>query len=102
MTGAMDLFLMPSLHEGLPLVLIEAQAAGLRCVISSAISQETDIVKDSIRRVPLFFTADKWAEEIMSALTFSSPGPEALHAIQESRFNILSSIALLKPIYESL
>ncbi len=102
MAGAMDLFLMPSLHEGLPLVLIEAQAAGLPCVISSVISPETDIVDESIRRVPLSLTADKWAEETMSALTFSRRGPEALHAIQESRFNILSSIALLKPIYENL
>lgn len=32
---AMDLFLFPSLFEGLPVVLVEAQAAGLRCITST-------------------------------------------------------------------
>ncbi len=40
---AMDLFLFPSLFEGLPVVLVEAQAAGLRCVVSDAITQEADL-----------------------------------------------------------
>ncbi|MEK3881801.1 glycosyltransferase family 1 protein [Paenibacillus sp. PL2-23] len=39
----MDLFLFPSLFEGLPVVLIEAQAAGLRCVVSDTITREADI-----------------------------------------------------------
>ena len=39
----MDLFLFPSLFEGLPVVLVEAQAAGLKCLISDSITRETDI-----------------------------------------------------------
>ena len=39
----MDLFLFPSLFEGLPVVLVEAQAAGLQCVISDSITKESDI-----------------------------------------------------------
>ena len=39
----MDLFLFPSLFEGLPVVLVEAQAAGLKCVVSDRITKETDI-----------------------------------------------------------
>jgi glycosyltransferase involved in cell wall biosynthesis len=38
-----DLFLFPSLFEGLPVVLVEAQAAGLNCIVSDTITKETDI-----------------------------------------------------------
>lgn len=40
---AFDLFLFPSLFEGLPLVLIEAQSTGLKCIISDNISEEVDM-----------------------------------------------------------
>ncbi|WML25167.1 glycosyltransferase family 1 protein [Neobacillus sp. OS1-33] len=40
---AFDLFLFPSLHEGLPVTLIEAQAAGIPCFISAEITNEVDL-----------------------------------------------------------
>ena len=40
---AFDLFVFPSLHEGLPVSLIEAQGAGLPCLISDQISKEVDL-----------------------------------------------------------
>lgn len=41
--GAMDLFVLPSLHEGLGIVLIEAQAAGVPCLVSERVPDAADL-----------------------------------------------------------
>lgn len=49
---AMDVFLLPSLYEGLPVVLVEAQSAGLKCLVSDRVSEEADLT-DSLEFLPL-------------------------------------------------
>lgn len=61
---AMDLFVFPSLFEGLPVVLVEAQAAGLRCVVSDSITSEVDITK-RIDFVSLKQSASTWSDRIL-------------------------------------
>ncbi|MGM7721159.1 glycosyltransferase family 1 protein [Metabacillus sp. Hm71] len=61
----MDLFLFPSLFEGLPVVLVEAQAAGLNCIVSDSITTEANIT-GRIQYLSLKDTADKWAEKIIN------------------------------------
>lgn len=62
---AMDVFVFPSLYEGLPVTLIEAQAAGLPCVISNAVSRECEVTKGLITQKSLSNSAFEWAECIL-------------------------------------
>ena len=64
MKGAMDCFLFPSIYEGLPLLLLEAQAAGLRCVVSATVSSEGDIGEAAVTRLSLDASADQWAAHL--------------------------------------
>ena len=41
--SAFDMFIMPSLYEGLPVTLVEAQAAGLKCIVANNITREVNI-----------------------------------------------------------
>lgn len=60
---ACDAFIFPSLYEGLPLTVLEAQANGLTCFISDVISGSIDIT-DLITRIPLKDSPQKWADII--------------------------------------
>jgi len=62
--AAMDVMVFPSLHEGLPVALIEAQAAGLPCVISDRITAEADIGIGLVTRLPLEAPAERWLRAI--------------------------------------
>jgi glycosyltransferase involved in cell wall biosynthesis len=61
---AMDVFVMPSRFEGLPVTLVEAQAAGLPCVIADTISEEI-VFTEYIQRVSLDESIVKWKELIL-------------------------------------
>ena len=60
-----DLFLFPSLFEGLPLTLQEAQASGLKCIVSDSISKE-GLLDEICNIVSLKKTSSHWAKEILS------------------------------------
>ena len=101
MLGAMDVFLFPSLFEGLGLVLIEAQAAGLYCVFSDVIPEEASLVKPLVRRLSLLQPPSVWAEEILAARN-AEPGitqPEALAFVEQSPFNIRTAVKKLEKFY---
>ncbi|MBZ4656145.1 MAG: glycosyl transferase family 1 [Thermoanaerobacter sp.] len=61
---AMDVLLFPSFYEGLPGVVLEAQAAGLPCIISDKITDEVKIT-DLVEYVSLDKSAEYWAEKVL-------------------------------------
>lgn len=62
---AMDLFLFPSLFEGLPVTIVEAQASGLPCIVSDNITTEVKIT-NCLEYLSLNDDADIWAEKILN------------------------------------
>ncbi len=76
--GAMDVFIFPSRLEGLPITLLEAQAAGLPCLVSDAVTPEADVASDSIMRLPLEASAAKWAEALIDIA--QQPRPSSAEA----------------------
>lgn len=86
--NAFDIFLMPSHYEGLGIVLIEAQANGLPCVISEdVIPAEADAGAGLITRVSLAESPKKWAEACLNAGN-RKPSEEIKPAIINSGYDI--------------
>jgi glycosyltransferase involved in cell wall biosynthesis len=100
MTSALDLLLFPSLHEGLPLALLEAQAAGLTCIVSENITQEAVISPALIRYLPLSAGAGQWAHVALETAT--EPRFDrglALEILRASPFEINRSLRHLCAVY---
>jgi glycosyltransferase involved in cell wall biosynthesis len=65
--SAFDAFVFPSWHEGLPLGVIEAQMAGLPCVVSEAVPREADLGMGLLQRLSLAVDNAIWAADIVVA-----------------------------------
>ncbi len=64
--SAMDVFVFPSLFEGLPLSVIEAQANGLNCILSDTISPECDM--GGITQLSLEDSSKEWGETVLKCV----------------------------------
>lgn len=93
---AMDVFLFPSLYEGLPVTLVEAQSAGLPCVISDAIPADCDLTA-LIHRVSLEESPAHWAQMLSKAKDL--PRCETSHQIEAAGFDIQANANELECFY---
>jgi glycosyltransferase involved in cell wall biosynthesis len=100
---AMDVFVFPSLFEGLGLAIVEAQAAGLPCLVADSVPQEASVVDGAVTFLPLENSENQWIKAIKAALSAQEIDPErALMQVASSPFNIEHNVTMLMALYETL
>ncbi|MCK5346132.1 MAG: glycosyltransferase [Candidatus Heimdallarchaeota archaeon] len=96
----MDLFVFPSLYEGLPVVMIEAQAAGTPCLVSNTIASEADLNLGLVQYESLEKEPVQWVKKIETMLNPPHvPWSERKRALQREGHDIQSATAQLFNIY---
>ena len=93
---AMDVFVFPSLYEGLGIVLIEAQAAGLPCVVSDTIPREAYLT-DLVTAERLSSSTETWADNILEKRNF--PRIDRRAEIAAHGFDITTEAVKLQEFY---
>ena len=96
---AFDIFIMPSIYEGLPVSSIEAQASGLKCVLSDSISNEANVT-GNVRFISLDKSAKEWAEQIVSMLPYDRI--DTSRKIAEAGYDIKTTAKQLTDFYLTL
>lgn len=101
--SAFDIMLLPSLYEGLPLVVIEWQIAGLPCIVSDTVTKEcaiTSLVKfESVKKEP-----EVWANEVVNLILQDRNDSKEIifNEIKTAGYDIESGAERLKKIYLKL
>jgi glycosyltransferase involved in cell wall biosynthesis len=96
MISAIDCFVFPSRYEGLGLVAVEAQAAGLPCIIADRVPVEAIVDPSLVKVLSLDQSPEEWAEGILNSHTSCSSDRQThLGQFENSIFNISSSCAQL-------
>lgn len=97
--SAIDIFLLPSLFEGLPFVGVEAQASGLPIVLSESITKEIGL--NNYMYISLNMSADYWAEKILS-INYKIDRMNAYKDVMDKGFDIFQESIKLEELYTKM
>ena len=91
-----DVFVFPSLYEGLPVTLIEAQAAGLKIFASDTITNEV-LLTDDINFISLNKSAEHWTQEIIKSYGINKSDNK--DKIVDGNYDIVSNTRAIEQFY---
>lgn len=94
---AMDVFMMPSLYEGLGIVAVEAQAAGLPCIASDRVPEECVRTNGLVHFLSLKETPDRWAQEVLQQMLFKRTDRSS--EIRRNEYDIRENAKWLQDFY---
>ena len=93
---AMDFFVFPSIFEGLPGSVIEAQAAGLRCLVSDSVTDEV-LITPLAQAHSLSDKASVWAQNVLERRSYERE--QMAQAIKEAGFDVSDQVKFLEKLY---
>jgi glycosyltransferase involved in cell wall biosynthesis len=103
LSGVFDAFALPSLREGLPAAVLEAQAAALPCVVSEQTPSEAVVVPERVERVALSRGTEVWADALARALEQPRwDHRDACRRLRQQGFDVATSFGTLTQAYEEL
>lgn len=96
-----DLFIFPSIYEGLGLVILEAQGSGLPCLVSEAIQQEANLGLGLLKKINLEEGAQIWAEEALNLIEKKNNNKEIIKkAFEDNGYKLEDIIDTLLKVYK--
>ena len=99
MYQAMDMFILPSFHEGLPVVGVEAQSASLKCIFADTITKEVKIT-ENVQFISLKEDKKRWIKAINNCRKYKRVN--MMKKLIEKHYDIKSATKELEKFYMSL
>lgn len=92
----MDVFLFPSLHEGLPVSIVEAQAAGVPCIISDKVPIECKMT-DLVQQISLEESIERWVDAVFKTVRIQKKDQSS--EIRKANFDVCENAKWLERFY---